>query len=745
VKNLIAYWSFDEGCGKVVQEVISAELYPIHYVFNDAKFKPSTEPLWRTGVIGNSLLFDGYSTFLEKRGGMIQEPLSEWTIEAWVAPRSFEYGEGNRPSAIINQHHREEKKGFLLGLYRHGSWTFQIGTGNGWYEIWDEKHPLPVGEWSHITAVFSGEQGKLTLFLNGALVSSKDIPVGTRMFPAPTDLLIGKNNHAYSIENVFSLNMFGGLIDEVKVYNRSLNAVEIKIMYSEVKDRNGGIPEIPYDEMRLDRTVYVGDRHRPMYHLIPPGHWMNEPHAPIYFKGKYHLFYQHNPKGPYWHYIHWGHWVSEDMVHWKDIPMALTPEKDEVDPDGCWSGSACYDENGVPALFFTAGNDSRFPNQMTGLARSTFLEDEDVNLTSWKKHPVPITIQKEGIGMKMGDFRDPFVWKEGDIWYQLVGTATEAQGGTAAIYVSSNLVDWEYKGLFYESQFEKYPFLGPIWELPVFLPIGQNSNGETKHVFIVSPVGPGADVEVWYWIGTWDKENFRFVPDDEEARLIDIGDFHFTGPSGFIDPQTGRAIIFTIAQGQRTLQDEYDAGWAHNGGLPLEIFLKNDGLLGIRPIKELQSLRDDLLIDLEKVSLEYANSYLSDIKEDMLEIQIVFESESEVGIAVKRSPNGEEETYLYCDPKRNVLGVNRERTTLDPQARTKGIQEGTFEPKEKNISFHLFLDKSMIELYVNEAKSLTSRAYPTREDSLGLQLRSDSQVIITKLKVWRMKSAYEQR
>lgn len=743
--DMIAHWGFNEGTGKTTKEEVTGELYQIEYVFNEAKYKPSTEPLWRQGILGNSLLFDGYSLFLEKSGGLIHEPLSELTIETWIAPRSFEHGEEKRLSAIINQHDREEKKGFLLGVYRHGSWSFQVGTGDDWLEVWDEGHPLPVGEWSHLMAVFSQSEGKMSLFLNGLLISTKEIPPDIKIIPARTNLLIGKNNQAFSIEGVFSLNMFNGLMEQVKVYGEALSDTEIESKFTAVNDVCGGIPVIPYEELKLNRSAYEGDRHRPQYHLIPPGHWMNEPHAPIFFNGKYHLFYQHNPKGPYWHHIHWGHWVSEDMVHWRDLSVALTPERDKVDPDGCWSGSACYDENGIPALLFTAGNDSLFPNQMTGLARSTFLENGDVNLTSWKKHPVPVTIQQAGIGMKMGDFRDPFVWKEGDLWYQLVGTSTETQGGTAAIYTSSNLLDWEYKGLFYVSQYEQYPFLGTMWELPVFLPVGQNEDGEMKHVFLISPLGKGADVEVFYWIGKWEKEQFRFIPDDEEPRLIDVGDFHFTGPSGFIDPQTGRPIIFTIAQGERTLQEEYDAGWAHNGGLPLELFLRTDGNLGIRPIKELESLRSNVLIEIENVSLGLANVNLSKIQDDMLELQIdiMTETATELGIIVKRSPDGEEETYLYVDLKRGLLGVNREKTTLDPLTRTKGIQEGKIEIKDDVISFHLFLDKSMIELYVNEHKSLTTRAYPTREDALGLQLRANDEVKIKKLTVWKMKSAYE--
>lgn len=746
MRELIVHWAFDEGKGTLTKEGVSGEQYPIEYVFNSAKDKPSTDPQWRKGISGNSLLFDGYSTFIEGGCGFFDKPVSEWTIEAWVAPRSFEHGAGQKLSAIINQHSTKDKEGFLLGVYRHGSWSFQAGTGDEWLEVWDEGHPLPLGKWSHIAATFSKEASSLQLFYNGKKIAAKTIPSNAEIQPAAANLLIGKNNEAESIEGIFSLNMFNGLMDEVKIYSRALTEADVHRSFNEGLLSSGQIPEILSGELKLDREVYEGDRHRPKYHLIPPGHWMNEPHAPIFFKGQYHIFYQHNPKGPYWHYIHWGHLVSNDLVHWRDLPIALTPEREGVDPDGVWSGSACYDANGIPVLFFTAGNDSMFPNQSTALALSSFLEDGDLNLTYWKKHPVPVTLQQEGMGMRLGDFRDPFVWREGNVWYQLVGTATDNQGGTAAIYISSDLTNWEYKGLFFVSNYEKYPFLGTNWELPVLLPIGQNEKGETKHVFLISPLGEGADVEVYYWIGTWDKTQFAFYPDQEEPQLIDAGDFHFTGPSGFIDPQTGRAIVFTIAQGERTLSEEYHAGWAHNGGLPIQLFLRGNGRLGIRPIKELQALRSEVLLELENKSFEDVNTFLANIKGDMLEIQIIFEpvTATNFGIAVKRSIDGEEETYLYYDDARSILGVNREKTTLNPSARTKGVQEGRIEALDRDIQFHLFIDKSMIELYVNELKSLTTRSYPTREDANGLLLCANGGLHIKSLKIWKMKSAYEE-
>jgi beta-fructofuranosidase len=64
----------------------------------------------------------------------------------------------------------------------------------------------------------------------------------------------------------------------------------------------------------------AADPHRPQYHFLPPSNWMNDPNGLIQWKGQYHLFYQFNPFAPVWGSIHWGHAISDDLVHWRDLP-----------------------------------------------------------------------------------------------------------------------------------------------------------------------------------------------------------------------------------------------------------------------------------------------------------------------------------------------------------------------------------------------------------------------------------------
>ena len=70
-------------------------------------------------------------------------------------------------------------------------------------------------------------------------------------------------------------------------------------------------------------------KHKPSYHFRPEQNWINDPNGPIYFEGKYHLFYQYNPSGYQWGNLHWGHAVSGDMVHWSHLEPALYPAKDK--------------------------------------------------------------------------------------------------------------------------------------------------------------------------------------------------------------------------------------------------------------------------------------------------------------------------------------------------------------------------------------------------------------------------------
>ncbi|MFF6829506.1 GH32 C-terminal domain-containing protein [Streptomyces longwoodensis] len=760
-QGLAAYWDFSEGQGTTTREKISQAADPISYVFNDAQYKPDSDPLWRPkraedGVLSGALLFDGYSTWVTRAAAQTQLSTDGLSVEAWVAPRAFEWGDDGKPSVVVNQQDKGAKRGFSLGVGRHGRWVFGIGTGDAWYEVTVPKPAaLAAGKWAHLSAVFAPADGAIRLYLNGQQVAQTAIPTSARLVKADVPLIIGRHNQPTVINGTFAVNMFNGMIDEVKIHDGALTPASVAAGHQkDVASFADGVT--PTARMEMDRSRYDGDRYRPGYHFTAPNHWMNEPHAPIQYMGKYHLFYQHNSHGPYWHNISWGHAVSTDLVHWRDLPVALAPTEDSVAPDGVWSGDSTLDANGVPVLLFTAGNDSQRPNQAIGLARP--VDPADPDLVQWKMEPTLVTSQKAdldvgaGRTVRYGDFRDPFVWKQGDTWFQLVGSGVQNSdgkdiGGTALLYTSKNLTDWTYSGPLMVGDVAAYPKTGQVWELPTFLPIGKDAQGRERRALLINPAFPAGPGEysskyTYYWVGTWDAQARRWTPDTTEPKLMDYGD-HFTGPSGTVDDK-GRSLVFSIAQDRRTERAHYDAGWAHNAGLPIQLSMLPNGDLGFSPVEEVSRLHlgEPLVNITGPASVADVNTRLAGVKGDMLHVKVTLSrgSADTFGLDVLRSPGDEERTRLFYDASSAELGVDRTRSGSNSSAEPNmGIQKGPLALENGDLTLDVFVDRSMVEAYANARRSITTRAYPFRQDSLGLRLFGDGS-IVKSMTVWKMGS-----
>ena len=94
------------------------------------------------------------------------------------------------------------------------------------------------------------------------------------------------------------------------------------------------------------------DAGRPSLHFTPTQGWINDPHGPTWHDGRYHLFFQHVPSAAEWSpAIHWGHAVSDDLVHWTERPVALSPDDED---DGVWSGCLVEPDDGPARLFYTS-------------------------------------------------------------------------------------------------------------------------------------------------------------------------------------------------------------------------------------------------------------------------------------------------------------------------------------------------------------------------------------------------------
>lgn len=173
------------------------------------------------------------------------------------------------------------------------------------------------------------------------------------------------------------------------------------------------------------------------YHFEPRTGWMNDPNGLIFFRGKYHAFFQHYPHAAHWGQMHWGHAVSEDLIHWEELPIALYPDMPYENDGGCFSGSA-IEKDGRLYLFYTS------VSHELGQTQSVAWSDDGVHFTKYECNPV---IRENPLGS--ADFRDPKVTCLDGINYMVVGSGDESSG-KVLLFTSEDLLHWEYIGVLFE-------------------------------------------------------------------------------------------------------------------------------------------------------------------------------------------------------------------------------------------------------------------------------------------------------
>lgn len=476
------------------------------------------------------------------------------------------------------------------------------------------------------------------------------------------------------------------------------------------------------DELAARRaSLDAADRHRPRYHLSPPGNWLNDPNGLVQYDGRYHVFYQYNPAGPFHHAIHWGHAVSDDLVHWEDEPVALTPSPDGPDRDGCWSGCTVVDEEGTPTLLYTGG---RGKWQLPCLATT-----DDPDLRTWTKSEGNPIIEEPPTGIDLrstdhwhAEFRDHCVWREGGEWYQLVGSGIEGVGGTALLYRGESLLDWEYVGPVTTAEEDD---AGAVWECPELLDLGET---QLLHVSNYS--------EVRYFLGEFADDAFH----RERSGVLDHGDYY--APQSMRDDE-GRILTWGWVKEARDGSAQWDAGWSGTMSLPRVLDADADGTLVQRPPAELRELREECLRT-GATTISPGESESLGVEGRALEFRLTVElgDADEFELVVFESPDGKERTPIRVT--HDEVLVDRSASSSDPAASPDPQSiplEG--DETERPLSVHGFVDGSVIELFVNERHCLTSRVYPERPDSDGVSVSATGgRVELPSFDLWRLGSAW---
>lgn len=179
---------------------------------------------------------------------------------------------------------------------------------------------------------------------------------------------------------------------------------------------------------------------RPKFHVTGGNGWINDPNGLVLYKGRYHAFYQYYPHDVHWGPMHWGHVVSDDLLHWERLPIALYPG-DEGDKNGCFSGSAIVWQDKLWVIYtgFTENSGGETIRQLQCLASS----EDGIHFT---KHGVVIGEADLPENYCPWDFRDPKVWFKDDSFWCVVAAKAKEGRGRILLYQSKDLFSWKFVG-----------------------------------------------------------------------------------------------------------------------------------------------------------------------------------------------------------------------------------------------------------------------------------------------------------
>ncbi len=433
----------------------------------------------------------------------------------------------------------------------------------------------------------------------------------------------------------------------------------------------------------------------------------------------YHLLYQHNPHGAVSLNKHKGHAVSDDLVHWTHLPIALAPTPGGPDAAHCATG-CLVDDGGTPTLVYSAFASLEPLVESLCLARSTD------DLLTWRKHPANPVLAGPPPGLEVCGWRDPCVWREGSGWAMLVGTGLKGLGGAALLYRSRDLVHWAYEGPLLAGDGRE---TGCMWECPNLFPL------DGRHVLLVSHL---PERRCAYVSGSYDGRHL--VPEGKGA--VDWGGCFYAPQT--LEDDRGRRLMFGWLQEARTPEAQAAAGWSGVMSLPLQLSLDGTGALVVGPAPEVEALRMDRqrFRDVELSGRAWAPP---GVRGEALEMAAVIdpgEAES-VALALRRSPGGEEETVIAYERAGSTLAVDRRRSSLAADVVRDVRQAPLALAPGELLALRVFLDGSALEVFANHGRYYAGRIYPTREDALGVALSARGGAArLVALDAWEMESIW---
>ena len=520
-----------------------------------------------------------------------------------------------------------------------------------------------------------------------------------------------------------------------KVYERKFISKIPKETYrgTEAQQREALKQSPQLEAFRQYREALKNHPYMPAFHFWAPDGKINDPNGLCFWNGQCHLFYQAYPPEDFRQ--HWGHTVSDDMVHWKDLPLAIYPDLEYA----VFSGSSLVEEDRVIAMYHGRG------------IGNMIATSSDPLLLNWEKDsgcPV-IPLTPDSSDGKPYRVFDPFIWKEEEGYYALSGCyyGEEEARHTGYknkmvehLFFSQNLSDWTYMGELTEDGFPQEE-LGNDGACPYFWPIGDNGKYLLFH--FSHRTGPHC------LLGTYDKVLHKFYPDKHTRfNFGPIGCSSYQAPCLTPDGKGGLYLIYNTTDANLTLTRQGAMTVMHH------VTLDEEENVHIEPVEQLDSLHvshyesECRLKAFEETVLQPQGKEL-DIKLD-----ICLTDARAVTLSVLRSPDGKEHTditvyrsrmkrldHIACEYS-VAVDTTHASSTPDAEGRQPEVMKLP-DVKDRHIRLRVLVDRCMVEVFVNGRITMMQMMYPS-EDSRQISLTAlGGPVHIPSVQVWNMASIYE--
>ncbi len=701
--QIVAHFSFDNASGESsISESISSNLYQVE------NYQKRPERI--DGIEGHALRLDGYSTWVTLPNFSIPNISDKMTVAFWYATESF-----NAEIAGL-VHQKADGQGFSISINPYGKLVMEFYAQGKYYSM-TTSQSIQKYKWNHIVFQIDLPNSKAYVYVNNKLWGEKETDLHTQIDLNDNLSYIGRSPSNSNFAG-FPLAVANGAIDELTFYNTIIPTSTIQEIYDQYKTKEVNLT--------IDHNIrHPDDYLRPRFHPMPNTSWTNEPYGFTYYNDKYHLFFQKNPNAPTLHFMHWGHLSSPDLVNWKEENIVLAPEEGFASK-GAWSGTTFFDHDDHPVIAYTGVNGIIAG---IGLASPT-----DTSLNAWLPHDDNPIIPSAPSDINHLDFRDPYVWLEDETYYMIVGSGLRNNGGGILMtYTSDDLTDWvNIPSIYSNSDAAK---AGTFWEMPFF-----NKINDEDYLLVVTPQFRSKPAETIYWVGSFDGRHF--TPYDEAPKRFEHLSRHLLSPAIGLDKENQLAYSGIIPE-DRDPALQIKAGWRHIFSIPRSLRLLDDKkTIGHIPHPNICRARDNEVL-VEDRSISAGTSFnLPEYRGSQSELyfKLYTSGVDEFKIQVFKNEAGTQLTSITFDKSDESLGINRVLSSTAQTVENIRKESYTFSPDD-TIDVRVFLDHSVIEVFVDNTVVMSARVYP----SLGSELidivtESETPVEVLEFRAWDIDS-----